>query len=47
VAGTGVPTAAVAERYKAGDSIDDLADDYGISRQQVEEAVRCEFDRAA
>jgi uncharacterized protein (DUF433 family) len=47
VAGTGVPTAAVAERYKAGESIDDLADDYGISRHQVEEAVRCEFDRAA
>jgi uncharacterized protein (DUF433 family) len=47
VAGTGVPTALVAERYKAGESMDELAEDYGLSRSQVEEAVRCELDQAA
>jgi uncharacterized protein (DUF433 family) len=43
IAGTGVPTAVVAERYKAGESIDDLADDYGIKRLDIEEAIRCEL----
>jgi uncharacterized protein (DUF433 family) len=47
VAGTGVPTASIAERYKAGESMDELAEDYGITRPQVEEAVRCEFAPAA
>jgi uncharacterized protein (DUF433 family) len=41
--GTGIPTAVVAERYKAGESIDELAEDYGRSRQEIEEAVRCEL----
>jgi uncharacterized protein (DUF433 family) len=41
--GTGIPTAVVAERYKAGDSIDELADDYGRSRPDIEEAIRCEL----
>jgi uncharacterized protein (DUF433 family) len=45
--GTGVPTAVVAQRYKAGDSIDDLADDYGCDRLLVEEAIRCEFPKVA
>jgi uncharacterized protein (DUF433 family) len=41
--GTGIPTALLAERYKAGESIDNLADDYGCDRLQVEEAIRCEL----
>ncbi len=41
--GTGIPTAVIAERYKAGDSMDDLADDYGRTRLEIEEAVRCEL----
>jgi uncharacterized protein (DUF433 family) len=41
--GTGIPTAAIAERYKAGESIDDLAEDYGRSRNEIEEAIRCEL----
>lgn len=45
--GTGIPTAILAERYKAGESIDDLALDYGCDRLQVEEAIRCEFPIAA
>ncbi|MBW4427090.1 MAG: DUF433 domain-containing protein [Nostoc desertorum CM1-VF14] len=41
--GTGISTAILAERYKAGESIDNLADDYGCDRLQVEEAIRCEL----
>jgi uncharacterized protein (DUF433 family) len=41
--GTGIPTAVVAERYKAGESIDELAEDYGRSRNEIEEAIRCEL----
>lgn len=44
--GTGVPTGVVAERYKAGESVDELAEDYGLGRTGVEEAIRCEL-RAA
>jgi uncharacterized protein (DUF433 family) len=45
--GTGVATAIVAERYKAGESVDELADDYGCERKHIEEAVRCELALAA
>jgi uncharacterized protein (DUF433 family) len=41
--GTGIPTAVVAERYKAGEPIDELAEDYGRSRKEIEEAIRCEL----
>ena len=41
--GARVATAILAERYKAGDSMDDLAQDYGCPRLEVEEAVRCEL----
>lgn len=41
--GTGIPTAILAERYKAGESIDELALDYGCDRLQIEEAIRCEL----
>lgn len=44
--GTGVPTSTVAERYKAGESVDELAEDYDLKRTQIEEAIRCEL-RAA
>lgn len=47
VAGTGVPTAAVADRFVAGDTLDDLAADYGIRRELVEEAIRCQNLRRA
>jgi uncharacterized protein (DUF433 family) len=47
VAGTGIPTAAVADRFVAGDTLDDLAIDYGIRRELVEEAIRCENLRRA
>jgi uncharacterized protein (DUF433 family) len=41
--GTGVRTAIVAERYKAGESIEELAEDYGRRRLEIEEAIRCEL----
>ena len=41
--GTGIPTAIVTERYKAGESVDELASDYGLSRLQIEEALRYEI----
>jgi uncharacterized protein (DUF433 family) len=44
LAGSGVPTAVIAERYKAGESIDELASDYGRQRSEIEEAIRCELE---
>lgn len=43
LAGTGIPTAVIAERYKAGESVDELTDDYGRGRLEIEEAIRCEL----
>jgi uncharacterized protein (DUF433 family) len=47
VAGTGVPTDVVAERFRAGDSVDHLAEDYGLARDKVEAALRWELWRPA
>jgi len=41
--GTGIRTELIAERYKAGESMDELARDYGRGRAEIEEAVRCEL----
>jgi uncharacterized protein (DUF433 family) len=38
-----IATAAIAERYAAGESIDHLAEDYGCEKLDVEEAIRCEL----
>jgi uncharacterized protein (DUF433 family) len=38
-----VATAVIAERYKAGESVDELAHDYDCTRLEIEEAVRCEL----
>ncbi len=43
LSGTGIPTAVIAERYKAGEAVDELAEDYGRSRLEIEEAIRCEL----
>lgn len=43
LAGTGIATTIVAQRYKAGESIEELAEDYGRSRSDIEEAIRCEL----
>jgi uncharacterized protein (DUF433 family) len=47
VSSTGVPTAVIAQRFDAGDSVDDLARDYELSPAVVEEALRCERLAAA
>ena len=47
VAGTGIPTAVVVDRFIAGDTLEELATDYGIERRAVEEAIRCENLRRA
>ncbi|WP_162273224.1 DUF433 domain-containing protein [Rubripirellula obstinata] len=38
-----IATAVIAERYKAGDSIDTLKKDYGCTRLEIEEGLRCEL----
>jgi uncharacterized protein (DUF433 family) len=38
-----VPTIEIAGRYKAGDSIQLLADDYGCDPRDIEEGLRCEI----
>jgi len=44
---TGIPTVEIADRYKAGESVESIATDYGRTREQVEEAIRYELPRAA
>ncbi|MGB2925662.1 MAG: DUF433 domain-containing protein [Limnothrix sp.] len=44
IAGTGIPTAILAERYHAGDSIEELAYDYDCDSIKIEEAIRCEMN---
>jgi uncharacterized protein (DUF433 family) len=40
---SGLPTVVIAERYKAGESVDELADDYDRERLEIEEAIPCEL----
>lgn len=47
LAGTGIRTAVIIERYKAGDSIESLAEDYEITPSDIEEALRYEIPTAA
>ena len=48
LAGTGISTTIIAERYKAGESINDLKRDYNRHHNEIEEAIRCELEvRAA
>lgn len=47
IVGTGIPTFVIAERYKTGESIAELADDYRRQPFEVEEAIRCEFELKA
>ncbi len=43
LSGTGIPTGILAERYKAGESMEQLARDYARPRLEIEEAIRCEL----
>jgi uncharacterized protein (DUF433 family) len=43
ITGTGLPTRVVAERYKAGDSIPQIARDYGRKAEEIDDAIRYEL----
>ncbi len=43
IAGTGIRTFVIADRYLAGDSPDVIAEDYGRSREEIDAAIRWEF----
>ena len=47
IAGTGLATQLIAERYKAGESVTQLAHDYEREHAEIEEAIRCELKDAA
>ena len=47
IAGTGISTAVVASRFNARESIEDLASEYRVEPQQIEEAIRWEQKTAA
>lgn len=47
IAGTGIRTEIVIERYRAGESMSVLADDYGVAPDLIEDAVRLGLLRAA
>ena len=47
IVGTGLAVQLIAERYKAGESINDLVQDYERSHEEIEEAIRCELPAAA
>jgi len=42
IAGTGIPVSSIYERYQAGDSIANLAQDFHLETGAIEEAIRCE-----
>jgi uncharacterized protein (DUF433 family) len=47
IAGTGVPTAVVAQRFDAGESIANLAEEYHRTTEEIEQVVRYETARRA
>ena len=47
IKGTGIATQIIAERYKAGDSVNTLVRDYEREEAEIEEAIRCELRMAA
>ena len=42
IVGTGIPVSSIYERYRAGDSVADLAQDFRLDTSEIEEAIRCE-----
>lgn len=47
VAGTGVRTEIIAEQYRAGDSIEEINYDFGVTADQIKDALRWEMPDAA
>ena len=42
IAGTGIHTATISARFNARESVDDLAEEYGRTKREIEEAIRWE-----
>ena len=42
-----VPTAVIIDRFRAGDSMPEMAEDYGVAVKDIEEAIRFEQRIAA
>jgi len=47
ISNTGIPTIEIASRYKAGETIDELANDYGRHSLEIQDAIRCELQLEA
>jgi len=47
IAGTRIDTRTIFGRYRAGETMMEIAEDFGISLDQVDEAVRSEIEWAA
>jgi len=47
IAGTGLAIDVIVERYRAGESMDELVRDYGRPSEEIQEAIRCELRAAA
>lgn len=47
VAGTAIPTAVLAEQFKAGDSVETLAREYAAPPEGIWDAIRCELELQA
>jgi uncharacterized protein (DUF433 family) len=43
ISGTRIATTIIMERYRAGESVNDLATEYTVRQDQIEEAIRCEL----
>ena len=47
ISSTAIPTRIIVDRFDAGDSMSEMAEDYGIGAAEIEEAIRFERLRAA
>jgi uncharacterized protein (DUF433 family) len=47
IRGSRVPTTEIFQRFNAGESLDELAADFGRQPPEIEEAIRCESAAAA
>lgn len=47
IVGSRVPTSEIAQRFQAGESPSEVAQDFGRTEEEVWEAIRCEFPTAA
>lgn len=47
IVGSRVPTSEIAERFQAGESPSELAEDFSRTEEEIWEAIRCEFPTAA